>query len=116
MIIEFVESIFLYDVYHMSIKFKEDPYDRSTIMTKECLSQRTCFISMLKKISKLCRDPGRKYFILNRSLLSVIYVYKSSELSECVIVLFKANSAILQLYHGENMLIFNEMMIRFTLY
>ena len=66
----------------MSIKFKEDLYDRFMIMTKECLSQPTCRISTLKKINKLCRDPGRKYFTLNRSLLIVIYVFKSSELSE----------------------------------
>ena len=31
-------------------------------------------------------------------------------------LLFYANSAILQLYHGENKLIFNEMMMRFALY
>ena len=30
-------------------------------------------------------------------------------------LLFNANSAIFQLYHGENKLIFNEMMIRFVL-
>jgi len=30
--------------------------------------------------------------------------------------LFNANSAIIQLYHGENMLIFNEMMMRSALY
>ena len=31
-------------------------------------------------------------------------------------LLFKANSAIFQLYHGENKLIFNEMMMRSTLF
>jgi hypothetical protein len=31
-------------------------------------------------------------------------------------LLFNANSAIFQLYHGENKLIFNEMMMRSTLY
>jgi len=31
-------------------------------------------------------------------------------------LLFKANSTIFQLYHGENKLIFNEMMMRSTLY
>jgi len=30
--------------------------------------------------------------------------------------LFNANSAIFQLYHGESKLIFNEMMMRSTLY
>jgi hypothetical protein len=30
--------------------------------------------------------------------------------------MFNANSAIFQLYHGENKLIFNEMMTRSTLY
>jgi hypothetical protein len=30
-------------------------------------------------------------------------------------LLFNANSAIFQLYHGENKLIFNEMMVRFVL-
>ena len=30
--------------------------------------------------------------------------------------MFNANSVIFQLYHGENKLIFNEMMMRFTLY
>jgi len=31
-------------------------------------------------------------------------------------LLFNTDSAIFQLYHGENMLIFNEMMMRLTLY
>jgi len=31
-------------------------------------------------------------------------------------LLFNANSAIFQLYHGKNKLIFNEMMMRSTLY
>ena len=31
-------------------------------------------------------------------------------------LLFSANSAILQLYHGENKVIFNEMMMRSALY
>ena len=31
-------------------------------------------------------------------------------------LLFNANSEIVQLYHGENKLIFNEMMMRSTLY
>ena len=31
-------------------------------------------------------------------------------------LLFNANSAIFQLYHGENKLIFNEMMMRSALY
>jgi hypothetical protein len=31
-------------------------------------------------------------------------------------LLFNTNSAIFQLYHGENKLIFNEMMMRSTLY
>jgi hypothetical protein len=31
-------------------------------------------------------------------------------------LLFKANSAIFQLYHGENKLIFNEMMMKSALY
>ena len=31
-------------------------------------------------------------------------------------MLFDANSAILQIYHGENKLIFNEMVMRFALY
>ena len=31
-------------------------------------------------------------------------------------LLFKANSAIVQLYHGENKLIFNEMMMTSTLF
>jgi len=33
-----------------------------------------------------------------------------------VIVVFKANSAIFLLYHGENKLIINEMMMKSTLY
>jgi hypothetical protein len=32
------------------------------------------------------------------------------------LLLFSANSAIFQLYHGENKLIFNEMVIRSALY
>ena len=31
-------------------------------------------------------------------------------------MLFDANAAIFQLYHGEKMLIFNKMMLRFALY
>jgi hypothetical protein len=40
----------------------------------------------------------------------LIRIYKSEWL------LFNANSAIFQLYHGENKLIFNEMMMRSALY
>ena len=39
-----------------------------------------------------------------------------TELSEWVIVFFNANSAIFQLYHGKNKLIFIEMMMRSALY
>jgi hypothetical protein len=38
MIIKLVENIFLYDIYHTYLKFKDDLYDRSLIMTTECLS------------------------------------------------------------------------------
>jgi hypothetical protein len=42
--------------------------------------------------------------------------WNSVLLKEWVIVVFKANSAIFQLYHGENKLIINEMMMKSTLY
>ena len=32
------------------------------------------------------------------------------------LLLYKSNAAIIQLYHGENKLIFNEMMMGFDLY
>jgi hypothetical protein len=41
--------------------------------------------------------------------------YMSEWVSEWLL-LFNANSAIFQLYHGENKLIFNEMMMRSALY
>jgi hypothetical protein len=40
--------------------------------------------------------------------------YNISDISEGL--LFNTNSAIFQLYHGENKLIFNEMMMRSALY
>jgi hypothetical protein len=42
--------------------------------------------------------------------------WNSVLLKEWVIVVFKANSAIFPLYHGENKLIINEMMMKSTLY
>ena len=45
------------------------------------------------------------------SLYIYIYIYIVSEW-----LLFNTNSTIFQLYHGENKLIFNEMMMRSTLY
>ena len=46
--------------------------------------------------------------------LSQLYIWISNIVSEWL--LFNTNSAIFQLYHGENKLIFNEMMIRSALY
>ena len=42
--------------------------------------------------------------------------YLKFSIIERVIVVFKANSAIVQLYHGENKLIINEMMMKSALY
>ena len=42
--------------------------------------------------------------------------WKSVLLKEWVIVVFKGNSAIFPLYHGENKLIINEMMMKSALY
>jgi hypothetical protein len=51
--------------------------------------------------------------------ISLLFIFKmyfnyDSWVSECL--LFNANSAIFQLYHGENKLIFIEMMMSSTLY
>ena len=43
----------------------------------------------------------------------VMEVFSNLGVSDCC---FSANSAIFQLYHGEKKLIFNEMMMRSTLY
>ena len=43
-----------------------------------------------------------------------IEMWKFKRVSE--LLLFNTNSAIFQLYHGENMLIFNEMMMKSALY
>jgi hypothetical protein len=51
--------------------------------------------------------------VISNSLLRAV-VAISSRVS--VWVLLSANSAIFQLYHGENKLIFNEMTMRSTLY
>jgi hypothetical protein len=62
----------------------------------------------------------RSYFKLtNQRLAYQILRYQNqateaSEMSEWL--LFNANWAIFQLYHGENKLIFNEMMMRSALY
>ena len=48
-----------------------------------------------------------------------MYTYPCKKTWEFIVserLLFNANSAIFQLYHGENKLIFNEMMVRSALY
>jgi hypothetical protein len=50
-----------------------------------------------------------------------MYMYKCTYIVHVVISLicnmqFNSNSAMFQLYHGENKIIFNEMMMRSTLY
>jgi hypothetical protein len=47
-------------------------------------------------------------------ILEIDTFWSSEWVSEWL--LFNANSAIFQLYHGENKLIFNEIMMRFVLY
>jgi len=62
-------------------------------------------------------DP-KVSLIYTNSLLIMIYMYivaqKLQKGSEWL--LFSANSAIFQLYHGENKLIFNDMIMRSALY
>ena len=57
----------------------------------------------------------------NASRFRCILNYEILKLQESGVIvsdwlLFNANSTTFQLYHGENKLIFNEMMMRFTLY
>jgi len=67
---------------------------------------RVCRLPCMLLVSKI------KLVISNSLLRAVVAI--SSRVS--VWVLLSANSAILQLYHGENKLIFNEMTMRSTLY
>jgi hypothetical protein len=64
---------------------------------------------------------NKKQQIIEMSInkISLLFIFKmyfnyDSWVSECL--LFNANSAIFQLYHGENKLIFIEMMMSSTLY
>ena len=78
------------------------------------LSGVSCFsiFSFLCSVSKMIVGPF--VFFLFAILLSVLRFMASDWVSEWV--LFNANSAVFQLYHGENKLIFSEMMMRSALY
>ena len=57
------------------------------------------------------------FFVRIQVVISIIpnlFERVENQVSEWL--LFNANSAIFQLYHGKNKLIFNEMMMRFALY
>ena len=56
-------------------------------------------------------NPDETKYSGDRIATFMFYVSIVSEL-----LLFNANSAIFQLYHGENKLIFNDMMMRSALY
>jgi hypothetical protein len=76
----------------------------------------------------------KKVIWSNRKIYWVIFIYLSNVAKPCIMsiffvitvhlykdtksewLLFNANSAIFQLYHGENKLIFNEMLMRSALY
>ena len=72
---------------------------------------------LIKKLFKLIiRANGPT----KNSNIGILYICSCKETAGCLLVhvyvneslLFSANSAIFQVYHGENKLIFNEMMLR----
>ena len=62
----------------------------------------------------MCDKKNQQKWYIDVNHLYIVYLYVLEWVSEWL--LFNANSAIFQLYHGENKLIFNEMMMMSALF
>jgi len=63
-------------------------------------------------LSEVWKVTAREYYLLH----IIKYCWKQIRVSEWEWLLFNANSAIFQLYHGESKLIFNKIWMRCALY